>query len=101
MAEVSKTVACRMDVHYIANLARLQLTDAEANEFQAQLIRIVEHFNELRDLDLGDIEPMAHAISLENVFREDVSRPGLDHSSVMANAPQQCTDLFVVPKIVE
>jgi aspartyl-tRNA(Asn)/glutamyl-tRNA(Gln) amidotransferase subunit C len=101
MTETSRTAVDRMDVRYVANLARLQLTDAEATEFQSQLGRIVKYFNELRGLDLGDAEPMAHATVLQNVFREDVSRPGLDHSCVMANAPQQSADLFVVPKIVE
>ena len=90
-----------MDVRYIANLARLQLTEAETNEFQAQLCRIVEYFNELRELDLGDAKPMAHATVIQNVFREDVSRPSLDHEHVMSNAPRQSADLFVVPKIVE
>lgn len=101
MGENSRTVANQMDVRYVANLARLRLTDAEAEEFQGQLARIVDYFNELRGLDLDKVEPMAHTTVIQNVFREDVCRPGLAHDIVMANAPQESLDLFVVPKIVE
>jgi aspartyl-tRNA(Asn)/glutamyl-tRNA(Gln) amidotransferase subunit C len=44
---------------------------------------------------------MAHAGMIQNVFREDVVRPGLDRDQVLANAPEQASDLFRVPKIVE
>jgi len=101
MADKSKMDANRMDVRYVANLARLQLTDAEAVAFQAQLGRIVEYFNELCELDLGDAEPLAHTTVIQNVFREDIVRHSLAHDLVMANAPQQSADLFVVPKIME
>lgn len=101
MTETTRAAVDKIDVRYVANLARLQLTDAEASEFQSQLGRIVEYFNELRGLDLGGAEPMAHAAFIHNVFREDVCRPSLDHACVMANAPQQGDDLFVVPKIME
>lgn len=90
-----------MDVRYVANLARLELTDAEALRFQAQLDQIVAYFNEIRDIDVGAVQPMAHATVIENVFREDVVIPGLDRERVLANAPEQASDLFMVPKIVE
>lgn len=90
-----------MDVRYVANLARLELTDAEAREFQGQLARVVEYFRELQELDLVGVDPMAHAVPIQNVFREDVARDGLDREAVLANAPQSTSELFVVPKIVE
>jgi aspartyl-tRNA(Asn)/glutamyl-tRNA(Gln) amidotransferase subunit C len=101
MSDHSRTAANQMNVRYVANLARLRLTDAEAEEFQGQLARIVDYFNELRGLDLDKVEPMAHTMMIQNVFREDVSQPGLAHEVVMANAPQESSGLFVVPKIVE
>lgn len=90
-----------MDVRYVANLARLELTDEEAGEFQGQLRRVVEYFRELKELELGGVEPMAHATLIQNVFRDDEVRKGLDREAVLANAPQRTTELFVVPKIVE
>lgn len=102
MGEQTGKTAGKMDVRYIADLARIHLSDREADEFQAQLGRIVEYFNDLRGLELvGNAEPMAHATLIQNVFRDDVCRPGLDHERVMSNAPQRSADLFVVPRILE
>jgi aspartyl-tRNA(Asn)/glutamyl-tRNA(Gln) amidotransferase subunit C len=101
MSDDRKLAAEHMDVRYVANLARLELTDAEALRFQTQLDHIVAYFNEIRDIDVEAVQPMAHATVIENVFREDVVLPGLDHEQVLANAPEQASELFMVPKIVE
>lgn len=93
--------AKRMDVRYVANLARLELTDAEVVAFQSQLDHIVEHFNQLSALDVAGVEPMAHATLIQNVFREDEVRPGLDRDEVLNNAPAHSTELIRVPTIVE
>jgi aspartyl-tRNA(Asn)/glutamyl-tRNA(Gln) amidotransferase subunit C len=91
----------KMDVRYVANLARLNLTDDEVVEFQSQLDHIVEHFNQLRTLDVDDVEPMAHATPIQNVFREDVVHPGLERDVILNNAPEQSAGLVMVPTIVE
>ena len=97
-----KTGAARhMDVRYVANLARLDLADNEVVEFQAQLDQIVDHFNQLRSMDVEGVEPMAHAAVIQNVFRDDVARPGLDREAVLKNAPQHSPELIMVPTIVE
>ena len=101
MADDKTHSAKKMDVRYVANLARLNLTDAEALQFQAQLENIVEHFNQLRSLDVEGVEPMAHATLIQNVFREDQERPGLDRDVVLKNAPEHGADLIMVPTIVE
>jgi len=101
MVEDKTQSAKKMDVRYVANLARLNLTDAEAEQFQSQLDVIVDYFNQLRSLDVDGVEPMAHATPIQNVFREDQVRPGLDREVVLKNAPQHSTDLIMVPTIVE
>jgi aspartyl-tRNA(Asn)/glutamyl-tRNA(Gln) amidotransferase subunit C len=101
MAEGKQQAAGRMDVRYVANLARLDLTDAEARRFQGQLDQIVSYFNDLRGVDVDGVEPMAHAVPIQNVFRDDVPRAGLERDAALSNAPRQSADLFVVPKIVE
>lgn len=93
--------AARIDVRYVANLARLQLTDEEIALFQSQISQVVEYVNEIRSLDVEGVEPTAHAVPVQNVFRDDVVTPGLDREQVIANAPEHSTDLFMVPKIVE
>jgi len=101
MADDKTQSAKTMDVRYVANLARLNLTDGEVEQFQSQLDNIVGHFNQLRALDVDGVEPMAHATLIQNVFREDQVRPGLNRDEVLKNAPEHSTDLIMVPTIVE
>ena len=93
--------ADRIDVAYVAHLARLHLTDAERGEFQRQLDGILGYFHELRELDLANVEPTAHAVRVQNVFRKDEVQPGLDAQRVFANAPAHLENQFIVPRIVE
>lgn len=97
--EKQKTQA--IDVRYVAHLARLNLTDDEASEFESQIGRIVEYFGELRAIDVEAVEPTAHAAPISNVFRDDVVRPSLAREEALANAPEAAGDLFSVPQIVE
>lgn len=101
MIEDKSEAAKKMDVRYVANLARLNLTDEEVVQFQSQLDHIVEHFRQLRSLDVDGVEPMAHATPIQNVFREDVVRPGLERDVILNNAPEQSSGLVMVPTIVE
>lgn len=90
-----------VDVAYVARLARLSVTAEEAARFQPQLDEIVGYVRQINQVDLSGVEPMAHAVRIQNVFRDDVSRPGLDHDAVMANAPACVEGQFQTPKIVE
>jgi len=96
-----KQITGRIDVRYVAHLARLDLTDAERDEFQRQMDHIVEYVNQIREVDVEGVEPTAHAVAVQNVFREDAARPGLDHEQALANAPEQAMGQFKVPIIVE
>lgn len=93
--------AVEIDVKYVAHLARLQLTPAEEQKFTAQLSEILGYVEKLKQLDVANIEPTAHAIPLANVMRPDEVRPSLPHSDALANAPASANGLFIVPKIVE
>jgi len=55
----------------------------------------------LRELDVSQVEPTAHAVPLVNVTRADEIRPSLSHEEALRNAPKQAGGLFVVPQIVE
>lgn len=90
-----------MDVRYVAHLARVYLTDEEAERFQAQLDQILQYVRELNRLDVEGVEPTAHAMPVNNVFRKDETRPCLAHDQAMANAPSQRQGQFLVPKIIE
>jgi aspartyl-tRNA(Asn)/glutamyl-tRNA(Gln) amidotransferase subunit C len=96
-----KPAAASIDVRYVANLARLDLTDEEVATFQPQLDQIVRYVDEISGLDVEGVEPTAHAIAITNVFRDDAVTPGMERERLLANAPEQCEDLIRVPKIVE
>lgn len=93
--------APEFNVRYVAQLARLDLTDAEIATFQTQLGHVLEHVEALRSLDVSAVEPTAHASAVFNVFRADEPRPSLPPAIALGNAPRQANELFVVTKVVE
>lgn len=88
------------DVVKVANLARLQLTDAEVQRTTAQLDGMLEHFADIDALDLTAVEPMTQAFPLVNVLREDVVAECLDRDEVLAEAPDAEDGRFKVPPTV-
>ena len=89
------------DVRYVAQLARLDLSEAEIAIFQTQLGHVLEHVEALRKVDVSAVEPTAHASAVFNVFRADEVRASLPPQTALSNAPRQANDLFVVTKVVE
>lgn len=90
----------KIDVAYVARLAQLDLTDEERRAFQNQLEHIVDYVRDILHINVDGIEPMAHAITIPNVLRQDDIRPGLDRGAVLANAPAQDGEQFLVPRIM-
>lgn len=90
-----------IDVQYVAHLARLQLSEAEQTQLEGQLGDILGYVEKLKELDVENVEPMAHAVPMLNVTRQDEVRESLDHEAAMQNAPAKANRLFMVPKIVE
>lgn len=90
-----------IDVAYVAELARLDLTDAEKTVFQPQLENIVKYVEKIASVDVTDVPPTMHGREIVNAFREDVVRPSLDREVALANAPARTGDEFMLPKIVE
>ena len=90
-----------IDIQYVAHLARLELTPEEEKKFGEQLGHILGYVEKLKELDVMNVEPTAHATPLVNVTRADEVRPSLPHDDALRNAPAQANGLFIVPKIVE
>jgi aspartyl-tRNA(Asn)/glutamyl-tRNA(Gln) amidotransferase subunit C len=93
--------ASEFDVKYVAHLARLSLTPEEEKKLGAQLGQILGYVEKLKELDVTNVEPTAHAVPMVNVTRADEVRPSLPHEEALRNAPRQAGGLFIVPKIVE
>jgi aspartyl-tRNA(Asn)/glutamyl-tRNA(Gln) amidotransferase subunit C len=93
--------ASDLDVAYVARLARINLTEAEAKVFQKQLDDVLQYVEKLRQPDITDVEPAAHALPIFNVFREDTPRDWFTAEQAVSNAPRKANGLFIVPKVVE
>ena len=87
-------------VRHVAFLARLALSDDQVSRLTGELSGILEHIEQIQELDLADVEPSAHALDAVNVMRPDEVRPGLDRDDALLNAPESEDGFFGIPKIV-
>jgi aspartyl-tRNA(Asn)/glutamyl-tRNA(Gln) amidotransferase subunit C len=89
-----------IDVRYVANLARLELSDEEVAVFQPQLEAILQNVATLSSLDVTGIEATAHTSAVFGRMREDVPHDSLPSAAVLRNAPDQTQSQIRVPKVV-
>jgi aspartyl-tRNA(Asn)/glutamyl-tRNA(Gln) amidotransferase subunit C len=89
------------DVRAIADLARLDLTDAEVARYAAQLSQILDYFTLLEEVDTTQVAPTASVLPLRNVMREDVDPVALAPEAVVANAPEAHENQFVVHAVLD
>lgn len=95
MSRISKD-----QVKHVANLARLAITEDEAETFTKQLDAIITFAEQLNELDTENVEPTSHVLDIKNVLREDVAKAGLPQEEVLKNAPEQQNGQFKVPAIL-
>jgi len=88
-------------VKHIANLARLELTEAELVRYREQISSILAHFEQLQALDTEAIPPTASVTAGESILRADQSRPGLVLDDLLQNAPDTVERQFRVPPVFE
>ena len=86
-------------VRYVANLARLGLTDEEVAKMRQQLGAILDSIEKIQELDLKDVPPTANPLKLTNVFRPDEPRGELTREEALSQAPDPVDDYFAVPRI--
>ncbi|MCX7845526.1 MAG: Asp-tRNA(Asn)/Glu-tRNA(Gln) amidotransferase subunit GatC [Dictyoglomaceae bacterium] len=84
-----------------AHLARLNLTEEEEELYSRQLEEILNYFQKLQELDTSKVEPMAHVLPLNNVWRDDVVKESIEQELILKNAPEVENNCFKVPKIVK
>ncbi len=90
----------REEVAHLADLARIDLSDAELDHLAPQLAVILDSIKSISEVAAEDIPPTSHPMPLTNVFREDVQRPGLTAEEALAGAPQVEEQRFAVPRIL-
>jgi aspartyl-tRNA(Asn)/glutamyl-tRNA(Gln) amidotransferase subunit C len=91
----------RAEVAHVARLARLGLSENEMSQLTRELDHILDAMQELRQLDTSAIPPTAQVIPLQNVMREDVSRPPWPVEEILQNAPVTHDRQFLVPPVLE
>ena len=89
------------EVARVAFLARLELSADETSRLTADLNDILAQFSRLQELDTTGIPPTSHSLPMQNVLREDISRPSLPRAAATQNAPEKRDGNFIVPQIME
>lgn len=88
-------------VRKVAGLSRLELTEAEVEEFAGQLSAILDYVEKMNELDTENVQPLAHCLPISNCFRQDQVKKSLGTEKTLSNAPQRDGDFFKVPKILD
>lgn len=88
-------------VKHVAHLARLGITEEEAEMFTKQLDQIISFAEQLNELDTENVEPTSHVLDMKNVMREDVAKKGLPVEEVLKNAPDSKDGQIRVPSILD
>ncbi|KMK75290.1 Asp-tRNA(Asn)/Glu-tRNA(Gln) amidotransferase subunit GatC [Alkalihalobacillus pseudalcaliphilus] len=96
MSQISKD-----QVKHVAHLARLAITEDEAEMFAEQLGNIISFAEQLNELDTENIEPTTHVLNMTNVLREDKPNEGLPVEDVLKNAPDHEDGQVKVPSILD
>lgn len=88
-------------VRWVAHLARLEVSDAELETMTRQLNAVVDYVTLLQSIDTDGVEPLAHALEVHNVFRQDEPGLSLPVAAALANAPDRRGDFYSVPAVLE
>ncbi len=89
------------EIEQIAELARLSLKPAEKEKLKKDLESILAYVEQLKQVPTDHVEPTSHVLNLENVFREDKTRPCDVREEVLKHAPHREGNFFKVPKVIE
>ena len=89
------------EVRHVARLARLDLDESEIMSLQGRLNSLIGHFSDIEQIDVSGVKPFSHAVSLHNVWAQDVPGLVLSREQALRNSALQRAGLFVVPVILE
>ena len=84
------------EVRHVAELAKLQLTDAEVAQFTEQLSAVLDYAERLREVDTSHVPPTPYPLPLTNVLLADEPGPCLSNEEALANAPDRADGFFRV-----
>jgi aspartyl-tRNA(Asn)/glutamyl-tRNA(Gln) amidotransferase subunit C len=88
-------------VRWVAHLSRLALSDHELEAMADHLGSVLDYINQLQQVSTEGVEPLAHPLVVQNVFRTDEPAPSLPVEAALANAPARDGDFYAVPPVLE
>ena len=91
----------KKDVDHVANLARLEFTEAEKDSLIGDLNKVLGYIEKLNELNTEDEDIIVNPYYIENRFREDDIEQSMKVEDVVANAPQSLEGYIVVPKVID
>ncbi len=89
------------EIKNIALLSRLEIKEEAMEATEKALSDILTYVEELNQLDIAEVKPMAHAVPLQNVFRHDEIKPSLERQLALQNAPEEENGYFKVPRVIQ
>jgi aspartyl-tRNA(Asn)/glutamyl-tRNA(Gln) amidotransferase subunit C len=90
----------RADVEKVSLLGRLLLSEPELDTMTSQLTRVVGYVEQLAEVDTASVQPMAHAVEMHNVFRDDLLAASLPRDAALSNAPKRDSECYRVPAVL-
>jgi aspartyl-tRNA(Asn)/glutamyl-tRNA(Gln) amidotransferase subunit C len=88
----------RDEVHHVARLARLELSEEEVERYATELSKVLAYMETIGELgDMADVAPTSHVVEVENALRGDEPRPSLPRDVALAAAPDAALGGFRVP----
>lgn len=94
-------VPAMMNVHRVAELAKIALTPGEETRLSAEMADILSFARQLELLDLQGVEQTQHILDITNVLRADAVRPCLSQETLLSAAPARVDAYIAVPRTVE
>jgi len=88
-------------VKKVARLARIEVTDAQAEDVVPKLNNIIAWVEQLGEVNTDNVEPLASVVDITLPMRADICNDGNVRDKILANAPEDMQGFFVVPKVVE
>lgn len=101
MSDLNAISLSRAEVAHVAKLARLKLDERQLEQYRVQLSSVLTHIAKLKELDVTDVEPLAHPTELVNRLDEDETGPALSIEQALLNAPAVEDCFLAVPKVLD
>ncbi|EJO5347707.1 Asp-tRNA(Asn)/Glu-tRNA(Gln) amidotransferase subunit GatC [Clostridium botulinum] len=90
----------KKDVEYVAELARLEFTEDEKDNFVNDLNKILNYMEKLDELNTDDVDIVVNPYYIENKYREDNVEESMELKEVLDNAPESLEEYVIVPKVI-